>query len=150
MRTSSKRPVSERGRRRVAVLLGSATIVIVAGLVAFGAHGHPAATPPHRRARRRQDIVPWCDQVVKESCAPRTIELPAVWPRSIARRCSPAPTGYIAKRNVDIGSKVKQGDVLAVIAAPDLDQKSRRPSSARAPESRGRAGPGERGPWSRH
>ncbi len=31
-------------------------------------------------------------------------------------------TGYIAKRNVDIGSKVHAGDVLAVIAAPDLDQ----------------------------
>ena len=34
-----KRPVSERGRRRVAILLGSATIAIVAGLVALGAHG---------------------------------------------------------------------------------------------------------------
>jgi RND family efflux transporter MFP subunit len=31
-------------------------------------------------------------------------------------------TGYIAKRNVDIGSQVRAGDVLAVIAAPDLDQ----------------------------
>jgi RND family efflux transporter MFP subunit len=31
-------------------------------------------------------------------------------------------TGYIGVRNVDIGSKVRKGDVLAVIAAPDLDQ----------------------------
>jgi RND family efflux transporter MFP subunit len=31
-------------------------------------------------------------------------------------------TGYISTRNVDIGSKVRKGDVLAVIAAPDLDQ----------------------------
>jgi len=31
-------------------------------------------------------------------------------------------TGYISVRNVDIGSKVHKGDVLAVIAAPDLDQ----------------------------
>ena len=31
-------------------------------------------------------------------------------------------TGYISKRNVDIGSKAHKGDVLAVIAAPDLDQ----------------------------
>ena len=31
-------------------------------------------------------------------------------------------TGYIAKRDVDIGSRVHAGDVLAVIAAPDLDQ----------------------------
>ncbi len=31
-------------------------------------------------------------------------------------------TGFISKRNVDIGSEVKAGDVLAIIAAPDLDQ----------------------------
>src|SRR5262249_50653586 len=31
-------------------------------------------------------------------------------------------TGYLAKRNVDIGSRVQKGDVLAIIAAPDLDQ----------------------------
>ncbi len=31
-------------------------------------------------------------------------------------------TGYIAERKVDIGSRVKQGDLLLRIAAPDLDQ----------------------------
>ncbi|HLY55103.1 MAG TPA: efflux RND transporter periplasmic adaptor subunit, partial [Stellaceae bacterium] len=31
-------------------------------------------------------------------------------------------TGYVARRDVDFGSQVKQGQVLAVIAAPDLDQ----------------------------
>jgi membrane fusion protein, multidrug efflux system len=30
--------------------------------------------------------------------------------------------GYVASRNVDIGSKVKTGDLLATIDAPDLDQ----------------------------
>lgn len=30
--------------------------------------------------------------------------------------------GYVASRNVDIGSRVKAGDVLATIDAPDLDQ----------------------------
>ncbi len=30
--------------------------------------------------------------------------------------------GYIDRRNVDIGSKVKAGDVLAVIASPEVDQ----------------------------
>lgn len=30
--------------------------------------------------------------------------------------------GYVATRNVDIGSRVKAGDVLATIDAPDLDQ----------------------------
>ncbi len=31
-------------------------------------------------------------------------------------------TGYIAERHVDIGSRVKAGDLLIRIAAPDLDQ----------------------------
>jgi HlyD family secretion protein len=31
-------------------------------------------------------------------------------------------TGYIAERHVDIGSRVKQGDLLAKIASPDLDR----------------------------
>jgi RND family efflux transporter MFP subunit len=31
-------------------------------------------------------------------------------------------TGYISTRNVDIGSQVRTGDALAIIAAPDLDQ----------------------------
>ena len=30
--------------------------------------------------------------------------------------------GYIERRNVDIGSKVKAGDVLAVISSPEVDQ----------------------------
>ena len=31
-------------------------------------------------------------------------------------------SGYVSSRNVDIGSKVKTGDLLATIDAPDLDQ----------------------------
>ncbi len=34
-------------------------------------------------------------------------------------------TGYIAERKVDIGSRVKKGDLLIRIAAPDLDQQKR-------------------------
>jgi HlyD family secretion protein len=34
----------------------------------------------------------------------------------------PRATGYIAERRVDIGSRVKKGDLLVRIAAPDLDR----------------------------
>lgn len=34
-------------------------------------------------------------------------------------------TGYIAERRVDIGSRVKKGDLLVRITAPDLDQQAR-------------------------
>jgi RND family efflux transporter MFP subunit len=117
-------PVSERGRRRVAVLLGSATIAIVAGLVGFGAHGQSDRKAGAIAALdARKDIVPSVrTMVVKASSAPRTIELPGNMAAFDSATLFARATGYIAKRNVDIGSKVKKGDVLAVIAAPDLDQ----------------------------
>jgi len=40
-------------------------------------------------------------------------------------------TGYIAQRSVDIGSMVKQGDLLAKIASPDLDRQLDQAEAAR-------------------
>ena len=57
--------------------------------------------------------------VAKADSAPRTIELTgnmAAFDSTLFAR-----PGYIKIRNADIGTR-KKGDVLAVIAAPDLDQ----------------------------
>jgi RND family efflux transporter MFP subunit len=40
--------------------------------------------------------------------------------------------GYIDKRNVDIGDRVKSGDVLAVLTAPELDHQIAQAQAARA------------------
>ncbi len=45
-------------------------------------------------------------------------------------------TGYLRERNVDIGSRVKRGEVLAILEAPDLDQSL---MQARATTARSRA-----------
>ncbi len=53
---------------------------------------------------------------------PRTIDLPGSMAAFDSATLLARATGYVGVRNVDIGSKVRKGDVLAVIAAPDLDQ----------------------------
>jgi RND family efflux transporter MFP subunit len=118
-----EKPANERGRRRIATLLGIGVVVIVAGLVAFGAksqsdrHADAVAT-----LEARKNTVPAVRvMTVKEIAGPRTIELPGNMAAFDQATLFARATGYIAQRNVDIGSKVKKGDILAIIAAPDLD-----------------------------
>ncbi len=59
---------------------------------------------------------------VKVTSAPRILSFPGNIQAFDSAIIYARATGYIATRNVDIGSRVKAGDVLAVIAAPDLDQ----------------------------
>lgn len=118
-----EKPTNERGRRRIATLLGFVAVVTVAGLVAFGAKSqsdrHASAVAA---LETRKNAVPSVRAVsVKEITGPRTIELPGNMAAFDSATLFARATGYIKTRNVDIGSKVKKGDVLAVIAAPDLD-----------------------------
>ena len=60
-------------------------------------------------------------------------------------------SGYVTAWYKDIGAQVKKGDVLAVIATPDLDQQlAQAKGAARAAAGRGRAGAGERRTRPRH
>jgi len=118
-----EKPHNDRGRRRIAVFLGIAVVVGVAGVVAIGAKGH---FDRHAAAvdalESRKNIVPTVRVfVAKEVTGPRTIELPGNMAAFDQATLFARATGYIAKRNVDIGTKVEKGAVLAVIAAPDLD-----------------------------
>jgi RND family efflux transporter MFP subunit len=118
-----QKPANEGGRRKIAAFLGIGVLVLVAGLVAFGAksqadrHSDAVAT-----LDTRKNMVPAVRAIsVKEITGPRTIELPGNIAAFDSATLYARATGYIKTRNVDIGSKVKKGDVLAVIAAPDLD-----------------------------
>jgi RND family efflux transporter MFP subunit len=114
----------ESRRRRIAWLLGVGTVSVLALLVGVGAWSHSsqkAETVAVLTARR--DAVPLVRTLtVKAETGPRTIELPGSLTPFDSATLHARATGYISVRNVDIGSKVRKGDVLAVIAAPDLDQ----------------------------
>ena len=60
--------------------------------------------------------------LVETVTGPRPLDLPGTTSPFDSATIYARATGYIANRMVDIGSRVKKGDVLAIIAAPDLDQ----------------------------
>ena len=117
-------PQMDRKRRRSARVLGFAVVLILVLLVGIGAWTHIARDASAQEAlETRQNTVPTVRTMDAKSIdTPRTVDLPGNMQAFDSATLYARATGYIAKRNVDIGSKVKAGDVLVVIAAPDLDQ----------------------------
>jgi RND family efflux transporter MFP subunit len=115
---------TETSRRRSARNLGVGAVLSLVVLVAWGGWTHVARSNGAEEAQTiRQNAVPLVRVLqVKASSAPRIVELAGNMQAFDAATLYARATGYIAKRNVDIGSHVHAGDVLAVIAAPDLDQ----------------------------
>jgi RND family efflux transporter MFP subunit len=115
---------TEARRRRSARLLAGAAISVVVVLVGIGIATHVVRNNGAQAAlAARQNAVPLIKVLqVKSDRSPLVIELPGNMQAFDAATLYARATGYIAKRNVDIGSRVRKGDVLAVIAAPDLDQ----------------------------
>ena len=116
--------VTEQGRRKAARRLGYATVLGLAVLVGVGTWTHVARSNGAADAlQTRKDAVPLVRVLqVKADNAPRVVDLPGSMQAFDAATIYARATGYIGARNVDIGSRVHKGDVLAVIAAPDLDQ----------------------------
>ncbi len=113
-----RRGASRGGRR----LLGLGALLILFGAVAYGGWRHyQLHTEVIATAEQARDFVPTVLTAPVRASAPT---MSVVWPGSteafaladIFARAS----GYITKRNVDIGSRVKQGDVLVEITAPEV------------------------------
>jgi len=119
-----QRPADDKGRRRIARLLGLGAIIVLGGLVFYGVKSHADKSSDAKSVlEERQKAIPSVRVLAaKEITGPRTIELPGNITAFDQATIYARATGYIGSRNVDIGSKVKKGDVLAKIAAPDLDQ----------------------------
>jgi RND family efflux transporter MFP subunit len=110
-KTTNKRPL----------VIGVAALVAACAVVAGGlATRHSQAEQLKQGAAERS--VPTVNLVDVKDIPGAPLDLPArieAWSRApIYARVS----GYLAKWNVDIGAKVKSGQVLAVIDTPDLDQ----------------------------
>jgi len=120
----AQRPGDERGRRRVARLLGLGILIAVGAVVFYGVKSHAdRAADAKAVLDERRSVIPTVRvMAAKEITGPRTLELPGNITAFDQATIYARATGYIGSRNVDIGSKVKKGDILAKIAAPDLDQ----------------------------
>jgi RND family efflux transporter MFP subunit len=117
-------PHLTRARQRAARRLGAGTVVVLLAMVGWGTWTHIARSASAEAAlETRQKAIPVVRAVeVTTNNAPRIVDLAGTMQAFDSATLYARATGYIAKRNVDIGSQVRAGDVLAVIAAPDLDQ----------------------------
>ena len=73
-------------------------------------------------ARQQQDFVPsFHVATIEANPATVSVTLPGTTAAFAAANIFARATGYVAKRNVDIGDRVKTGDLLAELAVPELD-----------------------------
>jgi len=109
--------------RAGARMLGIAVLVALAAALGYGAGRH--ALQDHdvaMAAERQRDFVPTVRAAsVQPSDADLVVTLPATTSAFEAANVFARASGYIGKRNVDIGDHVKAGDTLAEISAPELD-----------------------------
>ncbi len=113
------------GRRRKRIVTGAGLLVFltVAGFIAYGAY---ARRERNQAAQAELDgrinrVPELRIEKVTAITAPREFHLSASTQAFDAATIYARQSGYIDKRLVDIGSRVKARDLLAVISAPEVD-----------------------------
>jgi RND family efflux transporter MFP subunit len=117
------KPRLKARRRWGGPLVALGALSLLAGGVALGAsrhyaqHQHVMAT-----AERERDFVPSMRvATVEASPGIVSVVLPGTTAAFADANIYARATGYIFKRNVDIGDRVKQGELLVELAVPELD-----------------------------
>ena len=99
-------------------------LIAVAALLAWGVYGHWRQN--NRAAQTQQDTTQLAPSVrvaiAKREADPVELALPGQTEAFQTAAIFGRATGYVSERRVDIGSRVKKGDLLVHIAAPDLDE----------------------------
>src|ERR1700736_1911229 len=97
--------------------------MLLAGGLTLGGWGNYSLKQEVMAAATQQhDFVPSLHvATVEANPATVSVTLPGTTAAFAAANIYARATGYIAKRNVDIGDRVKAGDLLAALAVPELD-----------------------------
>ena len=108
---------------RLVVRTGLGGLLLLAGGLSLGARGNYSQQQDlMATARQERDFVPSLRvATVEPSPATVSVTLPGTTAAFADANIYARATGYIAKRNVDIGDRVKPGDRLAELAVPELD-----------------------------
>ena len=110
-------------RRWGARLFAAGGFLLLAGGVALGAWRHYSQEQVAiATAEQERDFVPSVRvATVKANTAVMSVTLPATTAAFAQAEIYARATGYIGKRYVDIGDRVKQGQLLAELAVPEQD-----------------------------
>jgi multidrug efflux pump subunit AcrA (membrane-fusion protein) len=124
-RDTQWRPSGERDRRSGSGrrFLGLGVLLLLLGGLAVGVWRHYSLhLEATAAAERHRVFVPSVRvEVVRASPGTMSVTLPATTNAFEAANIYARASGYVTQRNVDIGSHVKAGDLLAAITAPELD-----------------------------
>src|SRR3979490_796998 len=132
-------PNAPRKRRRYggALLGGSALLLLLGGLGAGGWRHYLAGLDVAATAQQSHTLIPDVRvAAVRASDSKITVTLPATTTAFEAANIFARTSGYIEKRYVDIGDRVKAGALLADMTAPELDHQI---TQARATLTQGQA-----------
>lgn len=112
------------GRRYGGALLGGGVLLLLAGGLGIGGWRHyEAARDVAAVAEQARTNIPEVRvATVRPSGDLMKVTLPATTTAFEAANIFARTSGYVEKRYVDIGDRVKKGDLLAEITAPELDQ----------------------------
>jgi RND family efflux transporter MFP subunit len=108
---------------RRARILGLGVLLILVSAVAAGAWSHLAQYRLVKDvADQQRDFVPTVRvATVQAPAGDLVVSLPGTTSAFAAANIFARASGYVDQRNVDIGDKVKTGQLLATIVAPELD-----------------------------
>ncbi len=116
-------PLRPDKRRWAGLLAGFGLALVLTTALAWGAWSH---YEQHRQvvvtAKQSRDLVPQVRvAAVRPSAGTEIVNLPATTSAFSVANIFARASGYIDKREVDIGDRVKAGQLLAEIVAPELD-----------------------------
>jgi RND family efflux transporter MFP subunit len=117
---AQRKPVRRRRGGRLFAVGGS---LLLAGGLALGGWGNYSLKQEvMASARQERDFVPSLSVAsVETNSATVSLTLPGTTAAFASASIYARATGYIGKRNVDIGDRVKAGDLLAELSVPELD-----------------------------
>ena len=123
-RSVEAEPTRAKPRRgRAGRLFGIGVLLLLGAGLAFGAWRYYAqARETMADVAQRQSLVPAVrTATVKAGDPTMVVSLPGTTSAFATADIFARASGYIVKRNVDIGDQVKQGELLAEISAPEID-----------------------------
>jgi RND family efflux transporter MFP subunit len=114
---------SPRHSSRTARLLGIAVVALLIAGIGTGAWSHlRQSRQVTATAEQQRDLVPTVRVGTVQAGSPDlVVTLPGTTSAFAAANIFARASGYIGQRNVDIGDRVKAGQLLATIVAPELD-----------------------------